>query len=216
MACWSILAIPWRTKTPPSGPSGRGSVCCKPWTRSTPADAAPWRPLSRAAGDPYRLVVVGEVGQAPGRNTWRSARLPTSRPVCKGWPRPIPGDQCRDLAAPQRLLCLPGVSPMRLHGRTQPLEVYQVLAETTAAVPGRGWAHRPDPLVGREPEVGLLRERWRRSRMAWGRWCCSVAKRGLANRAWCRCCRNRWPRAPGVADAVPVFALFTSTRLCIP
>ena len=36
------------------------------------------------------LVVVGEVGAAPGRNPWRSARPPTWRRVCKGWPRPIP------------------------------------------------------------------------------------------------------------------------------
>ena len=36
------------------------------------------------------LVVVGEVGAAPGRNSWRSARPPTWRPACKGSRRPIP------------------------------------------------------------------------------------------------------------------------------
>ena len=36
------------------------------------------------------LVVVGEVGPAPGRNSWRSARRPTWRLACKGWRHPIP------------------------------------------------------------------------------------------------------------------------------
>ena len=37
------------------------------------------------------LVVVGEIGGgAPGRNSWRSARPPTSPPACKGSRRPIP------------------------------------------------------------------------------------------------------------------------------
>jgi hypothetical protein len=36
------------------------------------------------------LVVVGEVGGAPGRSSWRWARLLTSPPGCKGSPRPIP------------------------------------------------------------------------------------------------------------------------------
>ena len=53
------------------------------------------------------------------------------------------------------------LGPVRLRGRAQPLEVYQVLAETTArsrleAVGSTGLT----PLVGREQEVGLLRERW--------------------------------------------------------
>ena len=53
------------------------------------------------------------------------------------------------------------LGPVHLKGRTQPLEVYQVLSETTArsrleAVGITGLT----PLVGREQEVGLLRERW--------------------------------------------------------
>src|SRR5207237_2734334 len=48
-----------------------------------------------------------------------------------------------------------------LKGFAQPLEVYQVLSESTArsrleAVGSTGLT----PLVGREQEVGLLRERW--------------------------------------------------------
>jgi predicted ATPase len=53
------------------------------------------------------------------------------------------------------------LGPLRLQGRLQPLEVYQVLSETTArsrleAAGSTGLT----PLVGREQEVGLLQERW--------------------------------------------------------
>jgi hypothetical protein len=53
------------------------------------------------------------------------------------------------------------LGPARLKGIAQPLEVYQVLSETTAR--SRLEAARSTgltPLVGREQEVGLLRERW--------------------------------------------------------
>jgi class 3 adenylate cyclase/DNA-binding winged helix-turn-helix (wHTH) protein/predicted ATPase len=53
------------------------------------------------------------------------------------------------------------LDPQRLRGETQPLEVYQVLAETTAR--SRLDAARRmglTPLVGREQEIGLLQERW--------------------------------------------------------
>ena len=43
------------------------------------------------------------------------------------------------------------------------------------------------PLVGREQEVALLRERWAQVKDGSGRWCCSAVKRASANRAWCRC-----------------------------
>ena len=36
------------------------------------------------------LVVVGEMGGAPSRNSWRWARPPTSPHACKGSRRPIP------------------------------------------------------------------------------------------------------------------------------
>ena len=53
------------------------------------------------------------------------------------------------------------LGPKRLHGRGLPLEVYQVLSETTAR--SRLEAASPmglTPLVGREQEIGLLQERW--------------------------------------------------------
>ena len=79
-----------------------------------------------------------------------------------------------------------GTRPIR--GLAQPIEVYQVLYESTARsrldVAGSAGL---TPLVGREQEVGLLLERWARSRTALGRWCCSAAKRASANHASWRC-----------------------------
>ena len=43
------------------------------------------------------LVVVGEVGGARGRNSWRWASPLTSRPICKGSRRPIWSATGRDL-----------------------------------------------------------------------------------------------------------------------
>jgi class 3 adenylate cyclase/DNA-binding winged helix-turn-helix (wHTH) protein/predicted ATPase len=56
-----------------------------------------------------------------------------------------------------------------LRGQTQPLEVYQVLSETTAR--SRLDAARRTgltPLVGREQESGLLRERWAQAKEGFG------------------------------------------------
>ena len=83
---------------------------------------------------------------------------------------------------------------MRLHGRTQPLEVYQVLAETTARsrLEAAGRTGLTPSWAGSR-KSGCYGSAGRRSRTAWGRWCCSAAKRALANRAWCRCCRTMSP-----------------------
>ena len=108
------------------------------------------------------LVVVGEVGAGARQEPLALGETPNLAARLQG------------LAAPNALVIsaatwqlLGGffagqsLGPMRLHGRTQPLEVYQVLAETTARsrleAAGRTSL---TPLVGREQEVGLLRERW--------------------------------------------------------
>jgi hypothetical protein len=83
--------------------------------------------------------------------------------------------------------CQPlGTPPLK--GQAQPLAVYRVLYESMArsrleAVGSTGWT----PLVGREQEIGLLRERWGRSKRAWGKWCCSAGKPVLGNHVSCRC-----------------------------
>ena len=78
-----------------------------------------------------------------------------------------------------------GTTPLK--GLAQPLEVYQVLYESTARSRLEVTSGLVSLLVGREQEVALLRSAGRRSRMARGRWCYSVVRRALANRAWCRC-----------------------------
>ena len=57
---------------------------------NTRLDAGARGAAGRASGGPYRAGGGGEVGAARGRNSWRSARPPTSRPACKALRRPIP------------------------------------------------------------------------------------------------------------------------------
>ena len=70
-----------------------------------------------------------------------------------------------------------------LKGVATPLTLYRARKESDAhsrfeVVVRKGLT----PLIGREPEFGLLRERWERVKDGPGRWCCSVASRALANR----------------------------------
>jgi class 3 adenylate cyclase/predicted ATPase len=108
------------------------------------------------------LVVVGEVGGGPRQEQLALGETPNLAARLQG------------LAAPNTLVlsaatvpllggffaCQP-LGPHRLKGFAQPLQVYQVLYESTArsrleAVGSGGLT----PLVGREQEIALLRERW--------------------------------------------------------
>jgi predicted ATPase/class 3 adenylate cyclase len=108
------------------------------------------------------LVVVGEVGGGTRQEQLALGETPNLAARLQG------------IAAPNTLVisattfqllggffaCQPlGTPPLK--GQTQPLAVYRVLYESMArsrleAVGSTGWT----PLVGREPEVGLLLERW--------------------------------------------------------
>jgi class 3 adenylate cyclase/DNA-binding winged helix-turn-helix (wHTH) protein len=108
------------------------------------------------------LVVVGEVGAGARQEPLAIGETPNLAARLQG------------LAAPNTLVIsavtwqllggffvCQALGPMHLHGRAQPLEVYQVLAESMArsrleAAGSTGLT----PLVGREPEIALLRERW--------------------------------------------------------
>jgi class 3 adenylate cyclase len=108
------------------------------------------------------LVVVGEVGGGTRQEQLALGETPNLAARLQG------------IAAPNTLVisaitfqllggffaCQPLGTPA-LKGITQPLEVYQVLYESTARsrleAAGRTGL---TPLVGREPEVALLRERW--------------------------------------------------------
>ena len=105
-------------------------------------------------------------GAVAGMSNWPWARRPTSRRGCKASPRPI---RWRSVTTTHRLVqgyfrCDDLGSPS-LKGVETPLRVYRVVEESAAQsrldVAGTTGL---TPLVGREHEVGLLRERWVQSR----------------------------------------------------
>jgi class 3 adenylate cyclase/predicted ATPase len=108
------------------------------------------------------LVVVGEVGTGARQEPLALGATPNLAACLQGLA--VPNTLVISAATWQLLgglFACQALGPRRLRGRAQPLEVYQVLAETTArsrleAACNTGLT----PLVGREQEVGLLRERW--------------------------------------------------------
>jgi class 3 adenylate cyclase len=154
------------------------------------------------------LVVVGEVGGGTRQEQLALGETPNLAACLQG------------LAAPNTLVisattfqllggvfaCQPlGTPPLK--GLAQPLAVYRVLYESMArtrleAVGSTGWT----PLVGREQEIGLLRERWAQVKDGVGQVVLLSGEAGTgADRA-------RGHGAPGVADAVPVFAVLPEHR----
>ena len=104
-----------------------------------------------------------------------------------------------------------------LRGLTQPLEVYQVLYESTArsrleAAGSTGLT----PLVGREQEVGLLLERWAQVKDGVGQVVLLSGEAGIGKSRLVQVLKEHVAsRAAGVADAVPVFALLPEHAPCI-
>src|SRR5262249_31789211 len=108
------------------------------------------------------LVVVGEGGGGTGQEQLALGETPNLAARLQGLAAP---NTLVISAATLHLLggffAYQSLGPSLLKGFAQPLEVYQVLAERTArsrleAVGSAGLT----PLVGREQEIGLLRERW--------------------------------------------------------
>ena len=108
------------------------------------------------------LVVVGEVGSGTRQEQLALGETPNLAARLQGLAAP---NTLVISAAPFQLLggffaCQPlGTPPLK--GQAQPLAVYRVLYESMArsrleAAGSTGWT----PLVGREQEIGLLRERW--------------------------------------------------------
>src|SRR5262245_38453238 len=108
------------------------------------------------------LVVVGEVGGGSRQEQLALGEAPNLAARLQGIAAP---NTLVISAAVFQLLggffaCQPLGTPL-LKGLAQPLAVYRVLYESMArsrleAIGGTGWT----PLVGREQEIGLLRERW--------------------------------------------------------
>ena len=116
------------------------------------------------------LVVVGPVGDGVRQEPPGARRDPQPRSPPQGLAEP---NTLVVSAATWQLLggffAGQALGPQLLQGQTQPLEVYQVLSETTAR--SRLDAARRTgltPLVGREQEIGLLRERWAQAKDGFG------------------------------------------------
>jgi class 3 adenylate cyclase/predicted ATPase len=119
-------------------------------------------PLQVRLGIHTGLVVVGEVGGGARHEQLALGDTPNVAARLQGLAAP---NTLVISAATFQLLggffaCQPlGTPPLK--GLTQPLAVYRVLYESIArsrleAIGSTGWT----PLVGREREIGLLRERW--------------------------------------------------------
>ena len=149
-------------------------------------------------------------GAAPGRNSWRSGETPNLAARLQGIAAP---NTLVISAATFQLLggffaCQSlGTPPLR--GFAQPLEVYQVLYESMArsrleAAGSTGLT----PLVGREQEVALLLERWAQVKDGLGQVVLLSGEAGIGKSRLVQVLTGACGRrAPGVADAVPVFAV---------
>ena len=131
------------------------------------------------------LVVVGAMGTGGRQERWPWGTRPILQPASRVWRRPTrrslvtrPGTWCKGILP----VTTWARSPSR--GWRRPCGVSGAGDEWGAEPVGRGGPRGLTPLVGRETEVAVLRERWAQARMAWGRWSCSAAKRALASRAW--------------------------------
>ena len=135
------------------------------------------------------LVVVGEVGGGTRQEQLALGETPNIAARLQGIAAP---NTLVISAATFQLLggffaCQPLGTPL-LKGLARPLAVYRVLYESMArsrleAAGSTGLT----PLVGREQEVALLRERWAQVKDGFGQVVLLSGEAGLANHAWSRC-----------------------------
>ena len=217
MACSSTSASPWRTRTMRSGPCGPASGCSTLWGNSIRAwgrsKGCTW-PCAWGSTPGWWWWATWGAGRTRNSSPW--ARPRTWRPACKGWRRP---NTLVISAATFHLLggffaCQPFGTPL-LKGFAQPLAVYRVLYESMArsrleAAGSTGLT----PLVGREQEIGLLVERWAQVKEGLGQVVLLSGEAGIGKSRLVQVLKDQMAsRAPGVADAVPVFALLPAHRL---
>ena len=163
MACSSTSATPWRTKMTPSGPCGPGWGCVEALGQlNTRLAQERGVHLAVRLGIHTGLVVVGEVGGGTRQEQLALGETPNLAARLQGIAAP---NTLVISAATFQLLggffaCQPLGTPL-LKGLAQPLAVYRVLYESMARsrLEAAGSAGLT-PLVGREQEIGLLRERW--------------------------------------------------------
>jgi class 3 adenylate cyclase len=94
------------------------------------------------------LVVVGEVGEGTRQEPLALGETPNLAARLHGLAAPA-SDQCRHLATPGRLLCLPGIRP---HAAARPHPAAGSLSgsggDHSSQSPGSGPQHGPDPTRG--------------------------------------------------------------------
>jgi class 3 adenylate cyclase len=135
------------------------------------------------------LVVIGAVGSGGRQEQLALGETPNIAARLQGLAAP---DTVVISAATEHLIhgyfvCQPLGAPA-LKGVTVPLQVYQVLQESGAQtrldiVTPRGLT----PWSAGTKKWGSCNGDGTRLLQEWDRWCCSAARRALANPAWCRC-----------------------------
>ena len=158
------------------------------------------------------LVVVGEMGGGERQEQLALGETPNIAARLQGLAAPdtvvISAATCR--AGPGLFYLSATWGPQTLKGRRHAPAGLSGRAGERGAEPlrRRRCARGLTPLVGREDEVGLLqRALGAGAGRAWARWCCSAARRGLANPAWCRRCKEHVAREAAYAHRVSLFAL---------
>ena len=99
------------------------------------------------------------------------------------------------------------LGPQTLKGISTPLSLYRVIGESAAqsrfeVAVRTGFT----PLVGREPELGLLQQRWEQAKDGAGQVVLLSGEPGLANPGWCRSSKSSLARR-GDAHRVSLLAL---------
>ncbi len=135
------------------------------------------------------LVVVGEIGSGGQQEQLALGETPNIAARLQGLAAP---DTVVISEATAHLIhgyfvCQP-LGAQALKGLPQPLQVYRVLQESGAQtrldiVTPRGLTHWSAGTKKWDSCSGA----GTRPPQGWGRWCCSAARRVLANPAWCRC-----------------------------
>ena len=163
------------------------------------------------------LVVVGAVGTGGRQEQLALGDTPNVAARLQGLAAPdtvVISDATWRLV--QGYFACDDLGPQTLKGVETPVQVYRVLGTSGAqsrleVVSPRGLT----PLVGREAEVTLLRERWAQARDGLGQVWCSAARRVLANPAWYRCCTSTSQPSRILAWSGAVRPM-RSRVLCIP
>ena len=186
MACWSTLAIRWRTKTTRSAPQGLAMVEAM-GALTTRLEQQQGVRLAVRVGIHTGPVVVGEMGAGGRREQLALGETPNVAARLQVWRPPIPWSSALRCINSCRATLSATIWAPRAQGRGHAPPGVSCAGESGAQsrldVSPRGLT----PLVGREAEVTLLLDRWAQVKDGLGQVVLLSGEAGLANRAWCRC-----------------------------